>query len=377
MKKILVLTAATGGGHLRAASAIEEYFSAEGYSVSNVDGLRAADKGMSKIVCGSYKFMARRSPALFGTLYNMSDKDNSVSRTLTRINSMYGKKLLPLINKTQPDIIITVHPFITEMVSYLKRKRVIDLPLICVMTDFGPHVAWLGSHVDAFVTATKDMTPAIMRFGVPEEKIYPFGIPVHKAFFEDFDRKQLLIDMGLSPEKKTLLLMAGSFGVENVMQLYKSLENSCENMQMIVITGKNQSLYTAFEGAVAESKIPTKLFYFTQEVEKCMHAADLLITKPGGLTVSEAIACNLPLAVFDAIPGQEEDNANFLKRHAMGVKLGKGERAMEIVAELMNDPERLEDMREACKGFDSEASLPQLQGLVNTLVERYSDEVTA
>ena len=154
--------------------------------------------------------------------------------------------------------------------------------------------------------------------GAPKEKIHTFGIPIFEAFYQEEDRASLLRGMNLSPELPTVLIMAGSFGVKNILRVYRDISTLGTAFQVIVITGKNKTLYEAFQKELPNSSKPTHLVEFTTEVQKYMHASDLLITKPGGLTVSEALASGLPMAVFDAIPGQEEDNAQFLQAHGMG-----------------------------------------------------------
>ena len=134
-----------------------------------------------------------------------------------------------------------------------------------------------------------------------------------------------------------------------------------------MITGRNEKLYDAFEEEIVHSPIKTKLIYFTIEVEKYMHISDLIVTKPGGLTVSEALACNLPLAVFDAIPGQEEDNANFLKTHDMGVRIGKETDFAKFISDLLAEKDKLRKMRESCKKFDKSESSANIISLVNKL----------
>ena len=180
----------------------------------------------------------------------------------------------------------------------------------------------------------------------------------------------LLRDLRLDPELPTVLFMAGSFGGSNIIKLYRELADTEVKMQIIVITGRNQRLYEAFERELAGGeRIPTRLIYFTDEVEKYMHASDLLVTKPGGLTVSEALACNLPMAVFDAIPGQEEDNANFLKIHDMGVRLQKDGDFAGQISSLIKDKKKLQEMRENCQHFDKSQSIPNLLALIRQLVE--------
>ncbi len=320
--KIMLLTAATGGGHIRTANAIEQYIRDNTpYDVTIVDTLKAVGRLLDKTVCDS-----------------------------------------------GPDAIITTHPFATEMAAALKADGLVKAPLICIITDYGAHRAYIAKEVDAYVVAGSHMLPELAAFGVPEEKVYPFGIPVHGVFFDKSDQAMLLRQLNLSPETPTLLFMAGSFGVNNIIRLYRELVATSVPMQIIVITGRNKKLYEAFEKEVAqESQVPTRLLYFTDEVEKYMHAADLLVTKPGGLTVSEALACNLPMAVFDAIPGQEEDNANFLLTHDMCVRVQKdGDFAGEISA-LLQEKQRLSAMRENCREFDKSQSIPNLLALIERL----------
>lgn len=370
--KILVLTAATGGGHLRAASAIERYIRDNtDYEVQTVDTLKAVGRFLDKTVCDSYLFMAKKIPALFGRLYRQTNKQNTFSEMVPRLSGLFSSLLLPSIENSGADVIISTHPFATEMVSELKEDRMLNLPLICLLTDYGVHRAWVADHVDAYVVASEDMIPELIQFGVPEEKIHPFGIPVHDVFFDKEDRDMLLRSLQMDPELPTLLFMAGSFGVSNIIKLYRDLANTKVKMQIIVITGRNKKLFEAFEKEIQENKaIPTHLVYFTTEVEKYMHASDLLVTKPGGLTVSEALACNLPMAVFDAIPGQEEDNANFLKVHDMGVRLQKDTDFADQISSLLQEKKRLQEMRENCQGFDTSHSVPNLLELVRQLTKK-------
>ena len=369
--KIMLLTAATGGGHLRAAAAVEQYIRDNtGYTVITVDALKAVGRFLDKTVCDSYRIMAKRIPAMFGRLYKQTNRENLFSDLVPKLSGLFSNLLFPTISRYEPDLILSTHPFATEMVSDLKEDGSVTAPLVCLLTDYGVHRAWIAPYVDAYVVASEDMVPELESFGISKEKIYPFGIPVHGVFFHQEDRDMLLRDLRLDPELPTLLFMAGSFGVANIIKHYRELGSTDVKMQIIVITGRNQKLYEAFEREIAAGeKIPTRLIYFTDEVEKYMHASDLLVTKPGGLTVSEALACNLPMAVFDAIPGQEEDNANFLKVHDMGVRLQKDGDFAAQISSLLREKAKLQEMRENCSHFDTSQSIPNLLTLIRKLVE--------
>ena len=367
--KIMLLTAATGGGHIRAANAIEQYIRENTrWEVENVDCLKAVGKLLDKTVCDSYLFMAKKAPMLFGRLDKRTNWENMISHLVPKLSGLFSNLLYPTIEGSRPDVIITTHPFATEMVAALKADRLVAAPLICIITDYGAHRAYIADEVDSYVVASDDMIPELMEFGVPKKKIHPFGIPVHGVFFDRQDQGMLLRQLGLDPELPTLLFMAGSFGVSNIIKLYRDLAETRVKMQIIVITGRNQKLYEAFEKEIGNNPpIPTRLFYFTDEVEKYMHAADLLVTKPGGLTVSEALACNLPMAVFDAIPGQEEDNANFLKTHDMCVRIDKDGNFAQEISQLLQEKKHLQAMRENCAGFDKSQSIPNMLELIRRL----------
>lgn len=355
---------------MRAAHAVEQYIrDSTDYDVVTVDALKAVGRFLDKTVCDSYLFMAKKAPALFGRLYKRTNKQNHFSNLVPRLTGLFSGLLLPAIQNYGPDVIVTTHPFAAEMTADLKKDGLLTAPLISVITDYGVHRAYLAEQVDAYVVASEDMLPELEAFGVEKSKVHPFGIPVHDVFFSQADRDSILRELGLDPALPTLLFMAGSFGVSNIIKLYRELGSANVKMQIIVITGRNQKLYDSFEKELAANpRIPTRLILFTDEVEKYMHAADLLVTKPGGLTVSEALACGLPMAVFDAIPGQEEDNANFLATHDMCVRLKKGDDFGEEISSLLRERQRLQAMRENCRGFDKSQSIPNMIELIHSLV---------
>ena len=327
--RILILTCATGGGHLRAAAALEKYIrETTTHEVIQMDFLKSIGKLLDKTICDSYLFMAKKTPSLFGRLYKTTNKDNPLADFVPRTTELLALQLYPRLAEVAPDVIISVHPFATEMISGLKERRRITCPLICIMTDYGVHKAWIAPNVDAYVVACDDMVNDLRRLGISKEHIYPYGIPVHDVFFDKEDQAKLLTEMDLEPEVPTVLFMAGSMGVSNIVDLYR-------------------------------------------EVERFMHASDLIITKPGGLTVSEALACNLPLAVFDAIPGQEEDNANFLQTHDMGVRITK-ENFSAVVSSLIEHKERLRHMRESCRTFDKSRANENIVALAVRLAKEFA-----
>ena len=368
---ILILSASTGGGHMRASKAIEGYMTQQNkdINVKIVDSLLYISPILNKTVTGGYVYLATKTPKLYGKLYDLTNKDHKFANFVTRLNNIFANKLLPLIDEFRPDIIITTHPFPTEMVSRLKSKKEINIPLICIMTDYAPHKAWISDKVDAYIVANDDMVTKMIAEGVDSRCIYPYGIPVDEVFFEEKEKQLVIEELGLDKNLPTILMMAGSFGVSNVFDVYENIIDIDLDFQIILVTGRNQKLYNNFEEVIGSSPKKTKLIYFTDEINKFMQASDIIITKPGGLTVTEALACNIPMAVFNAIPGQEEENAEFLLKHNMAVRISDGNSCRAAIVELLKDSEKLEDMKDACKSFDKNDSTKNIFLLINELME--------
>lgn len=376
--RILIFSAATGGGHMRTSKAMEHYFlnNIPGAEVRIVDAIKEVNKVVDKTICGSYEFMATKTPKLYGVIYDSTQKEGlDISKPLS---AMACRKLLPVISEFDPDVIITTHPFAGEMVSHLKGRRKIDKPLISIMTDYGPHRSYLAKNVDAYVVPAPECVEPLVALGVNRKKIHPSGIPVFDVFHpvdpEQVSALREELELKPDPNLPTILVMAGSFGVTNIMEIYRSLLDLTEPFQLVIITGKNKKLYEAFEKEVVHAPKPVKLVFFTQEVEKYMQCSDLIITKPGGLTISEAIACDLPMVLFNAIPGQEEDNADFLVKRGMAVRIGKNQNGAEVIRRLLHYPEKLRMMQDACRSFDTSKCRENLGALVQELAKQYEEK---
>ena len=182
---ILILSASTGGGHMRASRAIESYMN-ENYKSANVkiiDSLLYINPILNKTVTSGYISLATRTPKIYGKIYELTNKEDRWSSFVSILNNLFANKLLPLIEEFEPDVIITTHPFPTEMVSILKSKELVNIPLVCIMTDYAPHKTWVNPKVDAYIVSNDDMVNEMIKIGVKEEIIYPYGIPIEKVFF--------------------------------------------------------------------------------------------------------------------------------------------------------------------------------------------------
>ena len=416
---IIIMTASTGGGHNRAADALKDYITANDPSakVEVLDAIKECSALLNSIIVKGYKALVTLTPGLFGALYKTSDKSSPVSELVNLVYSQCAKRLQPVIEELRPDAVISCHPFTAGILAYMKQAGGPDVPLISIITDFIPHRAYVIDGVDAYITASqKGKDILVSDYGIPDSKVFFYGHPVFGRFYEGSgkSREDTLGELGLDPGKLTVLLMAGSFGVTDILKIYEKLVDIDADYQLIVITGRNKRLYDAFEkllnnerefetsdvpellrrfpddsvlwtlyesGSLAKEKLtstfrrttdnskPTRLFYFIDNVDDYMHASDLIITKPGGLTTSESIACALPMAVFRAYPGQEQQNAELLRENGIAITLDKGDALSEQVGELLTHPEKLSQMREACRRYVRKNSCENIYALAKTLAE--------
>lgn len=351
--KILIFTAATGGGHKRAAAALEAKINklSPETEVKVVDAMKAIGKVYDKTICGGYHFMATKVPKLYGKCYKITDRKTLMYKAVMHSNTMMSDKLLKTINEFEPDLVIICHPFVTTMISKLKRTGKTDVKAISLITDYDAHRTYIVPYIDAYVLGEPQMVNKLINeYEVDEKLIHPLGIPIFDRFTDTFSKEEICKREGLDPNLPTVLLMAGSFGVTSVLDFYKQLAVQGKDMQFIVITGNNKKLYEHLEDVSKElgAESRTKLLFFVDNVEDYMHISDVIVTKPGGLTVTESLACRLPLAIYSAFPGQERDNADFLVREKAAIMLDKKNGAQQII-DLLGDTEKLEDMKKQCE----------------------------
>lgn len=345
--KILMLSVSAGGGHMNAAIALKTYI-CKNYNHSEVeiiDTIKYINPILDKLIIGSYLKSLKLSPNIFGMIYNYSETDQNISTITNKVNELLSYKIHPLIESFNPDIIISTHPFSTEMLSILKGKDLIDMPCVTIMTDYSSHNLWLHPNVDAYIVSNDTMTKEMLEKNVCEDVIFPYGIPVSPDFTTPHNKSTTLSSLDLNCDKDTLLLMGGSLGMGNILDVYNELISIPIDFQIIILAGKNDKLLSSLNELTCNSPKETRIIGFTKEVNKYMQACDLLITKPGGLTITEALVSGLPMAIFSPIPGQEEKNAEFLLKHNVAIDLYDGFNCRDKIYKLLNNKKVLNEMK--------------------------------
>ena len=353
MKRILIFYGSYGGGHLSAARSIKEYIE-NNYKDSEllmVDCMEYISKTINKVTTKAYANIAKNAKWAWGKIYYASSK-GPILKITSDTQKILSLKLKKLFQEFKPDLVISTHPFSSQMSAYLKNKYKLSLEIATVLTDYAPHTQWLmySEQVNYFFVAHEGMKNALILEGIPENKIFITGIPLSNRFLFHYEKAQILSDFNLSVNKKTVLFFAGGeygFGKDKTLKILKTLIDSFPNLQIIAIAGKNKKMQNNFEELVEKtnSSETVKILPYTDKVPELMSASDLVITKPGGLTTTESLASGLPIIVINPIPGQEEENAEFLENHNVGIWLKKDDVVEEKLYDIFNNQNLLQKMK--------------------------------
>ena len=370
--KILIFYASYGGGHLNAAKSINDYIinNYPNNDVELIDCMKYVNKTIEKLTTAAYREMAKKAPWAWGKIYSDSQK-GPLAHLSSRSNKIMAIKLLRLLREKQPDVIISTHPFGSQMCSYLKRKNKITAKIATIMTDFSPHDQWLVGHkfTDYFFVANDKMKNYLINKGITENKISVTGIPISNRFLKTYNKKEILDTYNLSEDKFTVLFFGGGefgLGKTKTAEIFESFvqESLKEKIQIIAIAGKNPKMKASFKEIVSKYSVNTtttnttdttditnnvKILEFTNQVPELMSISDLVVTKPGGLTTSESLASHLPMLIINPIPGQEEENAEFLEDKGIAIWLRKNDDSKLIIENLLADSKKLNLMKENTK----------------------------
>ena len=357
MKRIIIFYASYGGGHLTAAKSIFEYLTNnyKNIEVELIDCMKYVNITIEKITTAAYREMAKKAPWAWGKIYADS-QTGPLAHISSRSNEIMAIKLLRLLREKKPDLIISTHPFGSQMCCYLKRKRKINSEIATIMTDFAPHDQWLigSDYTDYFFVANEKMKNYLVSKEIDKNKVYVTGIPISNKFSQEFDKHNIYQQFGLKENLFTVLFFGGGafgLGKSKTIEIFECFVKNFDNIQMVAISGKNEKMKNEFEKIVTENnrKESIKIFEYTDKVPELMSISDLVVTKPGGLTTSESLASNLPMIVINPIPGQEEDNAKFLEEKGVAIWIKKDNDPYKIINNLLSNPNLLKNMKEATK----------------------------
>jgi processive 1,2-diacylglycerol beta-glucosyltransferase len=349
--RVLLLSASSGAGHVRAAQALErgllELRAAR--EVRHVDALEYADKTFRNLYSKAYLDMVNKAPALMGWLYDYFDKPWKRERRRLAFDQLNTRPFVKMLKKQQPDIVICTHFLPAEIVSWLRTKKKIAACHAIVVTDFDVHAMWLCRDYDHYFVGLDETRVHLEKLGIPANKVSVSGIPIDPVFEQKKDQRVMREKHGLEPDRLTILVSAGGFGVGPIQKVMKVLLQMQHPAQVVAVCGRNKDL-TQQLGHLAASisrdhPIAIKVVGYTSEMDEYMAASDLIVGKPGGLTTSEALAKGVVFVIVNPIPGQEERNSDHLLEEGVAIRCNNLPTLAYKIDRLLDDPERLKAMR--------------------------------
>jgi processive 1,2-diacylglycerol beta-glucosyltransferase len=350
LSKVLIFSASYGEGHQQAAVAVRDalWQRSPGARIHIVDYLRTVHPVLNQVTKYCYLKSVQIAPALWGLFYKGTSQISPSSLIQRQLNSLGLELMERELTRWRPDVVVSTFPTPAGVVSSLKTKGRVEVPLVTVITDHTVHSQWIHPATDLYCVGSTDVEQGLLARGVPADRIRVTGIPVRPVFALPQDPVKLRHKYGLSSDAPVVLVMGGAYGVmSDIDEICEELFLYPHRVQVLVVCGRNERMRVRLRALAREAVHPVRIFGFVEHIHELMALADLMITKAGGLTISEALAMRLPMLVYRPIPGQEEANARFLTRAGVAV-YAKTRRdvSAQLYDLLVRHPERREEMRE-------------------------------
>lgn len=368
--RFLLLYITTRSGHHRASCAIEQtlrYLNPSAHVVS-MDAFQYTSPLVRWAISHSYFSLIRHQPDVWEYLYDNPTVHRRVQNLRSLLHRYQAGKLERLLEAAKPDVIVCTQAYPCGIVADFKRHHRLSTPLVGVLTDYAPHLYWFHETVDIYVVPSEQVKQRFVMQGVDPAKVKVLGIPIDLRFLESHDRDQAARAFGLDPRQPILLIMGGGGGFGQLRDIVMSLDALPYPCQLVVLCGTNRSLLAWLQGQRFRHRVLP--LGYTADVPRLMDMATMLVSKPGGLTTSEALAKRLPLVIVNPIPGQEAYNARFLLSKGAAVQAGSPETVRQTIRDLLDNPEQLETLRRRNAELAHPAAALDIAELLFTLADR-------
>lgn len=342
----LILSCGTGGGHNSAAGAVEEALVSRGHHAAMLNPYTLRSQHLAEGIDNLYIKAVQKAPTAFGKVYNAGQlyRRLPVRSPVYYVNMGMVSLMEEYLSRNHFDIIITTHLFPAEILTCMKRKGICIPKTIFIATDYTCIPFTEETECDAYVIPSDDLKEVFTGRGLPEEKLYPLGIPVHRCFSQKETRQDACMRLGLDPGKRYILAAGGSMGGGNIKKAVRILADEAarrKDTELIVICGSNKQLYDELN----EDALPDVMVKgFTSDMAGYMRAADLFVTKPGGLSSTEAAVCGIPIIHVCAIPGCETYNAEFFSGSGMSIFCRTADHELADALTMLDDDKACEEM---------------------------------
>lgn len=366
--KVVIFTASTGYGHNQVALSMKNELITKGCEVTIIEPFKEVSKSLDILISDGYRVLATKMPKVYGRIYRLSNKRFLGKPVEVFSVKVIEDKLEQIVLEHEPDLVISTHPLIVKAMCSLKRSFKYTGPFISVITDYIPHKSYVSPLVDAYIVGSQYTKDKLMEKGISDEHIFVYGIPIDRAFKE-------CADMMEKPERFTVLLMGGSMGLSGIKKVFRELLNIQVPIKLIVVCGNNRTLKKALEERLSytETQVDVTILGFTNKISQYMEISDVIITKPGGLTVSEAFAKNIPMIIPFMIPGQEEENAQMLADIGAAIRAEDPKSLCTYIEKFIQEPVLLEEMKHNMQTVSAEHSIDDAVNLCCTLMTYQKD----
>lgn len=344
-RRFLLFYITTSSGHHRASCALEQTIRRldPQAQVVSVDAFQYTSRFVRWAIARTYFSLIRHQPDVWEYLYDNPDVHRRVQYFRTLLHRYQAAKLQRLLDTVRPDAIACTQAYPCGMVADFKQHHRLSVPLVGILTDYAPHLYWFHDTVDAYVVPSDQVRQRFVLRGVDAARVKVLGIPIDLRFLEPADREEAARYFGLDPTRPVILIMGGSSGFGQLRDIVLSLDTLPYPCQLVVLAGTNRPLLSWL--MLQRFRHRVLPLGYTDAVPKLMDLATLLVTKPGGLTSSEALAKGVPLVLVNPIPGQEAYNARFLLSQGAAVQAFSSDTVRQTVRDLLENPDQLAAFR--------------------------------
>lgn len=346
-RRILVLSASVGAGHLRAAQAVELAIKElePQAEVVNLDVLELTNATFRRLYGKAYLDLVNKAPHVLGYFYDLLDRAPSPQRKSDRLRLLVERlnlgRFIRFLRGHECELVVNTHFLPAEIIAALRRKGEYRVPQFTVTTDFETHRLWVNQPCELYFTATPEGAAYLAHWGVPEGDIAVTGIPVHPYFSRPKSREECRARLHLGTDRPVVLQLAGGFGVGPVEALLDAILACRLPLEVVVVAGRNAELRDRLKARPQPAEHRLHVLGFTDQMDELMAAADVVVSKPGGLTSSEVLARGAAMAIVNPIPGQESRNSDYLLEHGAAVKINNPPALTLKLTALLSEPQRL------------------------------------
>ncbi len=343
-RRILILSASAGNGHVKAAEAMEVAFRnlAPGAEIRNIDVFKPeySTRAVGRLYGEGYIKLANAAPTALGIMYDRTDQPWGEHG-----RKVGFRKLKKFITEFQPDLVVSTHFIPSEVVSHLLCKGKINAVSAVVVTDFDAHAMWFSRHYDHYFVALGETREYLRKHGIFEDRIHVTGIPINPVFATRKDKREMRTKYGLDQDRPAILLSAGGFGVGPMQDILAGLADVEHAIQVLALCGKNLELKAKIEAMETPASLKLVPIGYTDKMDEYMSAADIVLGKPGGLTTSEGLAKELAFVIVNPIPGQEERNSDHLLEEGVAIRSNELSTLAYKLNQLLGSPDRVRSMQ--------------------------------